>query len=124
MTAGGSSLLSGSTIGIIYFIIIIIGVLPSGRSLAPIPSTPIFPQLFSSSSQTNLPSDHLSFLFLACFAASFPTFFPPTHPSAVHPSKHMSYPVLLPLVYRLCFKWHVVETLLVSAGREILRTLS
>src|SRR6266581_4137539 len=70
---------------VMLFIIIIIGVLPSGRTLAPIPSTPFFSQLFSSSSRTNLPQDHLSFLLLTCLAASSSTFFPPSHPSAVHP---------------------------------------
>src|SRR5258708_18857269 len=78
----------------------IICVLPSGRSLAPIPSTPFFPQLFSSSSSSR------TFHKIIYHSSSWPASRPlPQHSSLQHipqqsiSSKHISYPVLLSLVY-------------------------
>src|SRR6266496_1644228 len=83
----------------ILYIIIIIGVLPSGRSLAPIPS-------LLSSLSSSLHLHERTFHEIIYHSSSWPASRPlPQHSSLQHippqsiPSKHMSYPVRLPLVY-------------------------
>src|SRR5437870_8698995 len=58
--------------------IIIISVLPYGRSLAPNSSILLYSLLFSSSSQKNLPSAPLAYQSLVCPSASCPPFYPPS----------------------------------------------
>src|SRR5437870_13856235 len=58
--------------------VIIIGVLPYGRSLAPNSSILLYSLLFSSSSQRNLPSAPLAYQSLVCPSASCPPFYPPS----------------------------------------------
>src|SRR5437870_3590547 len=78
---------SGNNISVLFLsesnysrveIIIIISVLPYGRSLAPNSSILLYSLLFSSSSQRSLPSAPLAYQSLVCPSASCPPFYPPS----------------------------------------------